>query len=86
MQHDLNPWWGPDRPDLDLMYSHGRAIAAEHLVCLLSDAVEHSAATLYRDASTRLPDDGWAGQDELEERIAAALLGAAGAFACGARR
>jgi hypothetical protein len=67
------------------MHSHGRAIAADHLVALLSDAVEHSSATIYQDSTVRHPDDGWPTQAEIDERIAAALTGAAEAFACGAR-
>lgn len=86
MQHDPIPWWGPDRPDLELLFHHGLAIAEDHLVDLLADAVTHAAATLYRDATTRLPEDGFASQAELDERIAAALQGAASAFAYGASR
>lgn len=86
MQHDPTPRWGPDRPDLDLLYTHGRAIAEDHLVDLLADAVTHAAATLYRDGTTRHPGDGLAGQRAIDERISAALLGAAGAFSCAARK
>lgn len=86
MQHDPTPTWGPDRPDLDLMYSHGLAIGEDHLTGLLSDAVEHTAALLYRDGTTRHPHDGLATQREVQERIAAALHGAASAFTCAAAR
>jgi hypothetical protein len=85
VQHDPTPAWGPDRRDLDLLYGHGRAIAEDHLIPLLADAVEHAAALLYRDATTRLPEDGMATRKEVEERIGAALLGAASALACAAR-
>src|SRR4051794_28948500 len=74
----------PTGPTSTVMFSHGRTIAADHLVALVSDAVEHSAATMTRDAGTRMPAEWLATQQEIDQRIAAALLGAAEAFACGA--
>lgn len=78
--------WATHRPDLELLFHHGMALAEDHLVDLVVDCVLHAAATLDRDARTRLPDDPLAPQHDIDRRTAAACYGVAEAFGCAAAR
>jgi hypothetical protein len=83
---DANRTLDLERPDLRLMFSHGDTVAEDSLIDLFGDAVRFYAATLHHDASYREPDGPFAPAADVNNRIAAAMLGAGEAFTAAARR
>ena len=85
VQDDPNQW-ATHRPDLELLFRHGMALAEDRIVDLFVDAVLYAAATLDRNARTRMLDDPLAPQHDVDRRTAAACYGVAEALACAAAR
>jgi hypothetical protein len=74
------------RPDLDVMYRQGEWLAEDALVDLVSDAVRYYAVVLRDDGSIRDLAEGLSADDDLDDRIGAALLGCGAAFALAGER